>query len=289
MSNMFDFNNVEKCEEIIKEKWNEFREALAKGRFTYDQVDEAKKTTFLRVYEDLFNSNAGIEQKTITIGELKYKKIGRGTILKKDENPNYERFLPKAEYIRDDNRFSPKGVEWLYLAIGEESDIYRCAVAECRAKTGNRFAFCNFEFEKKYSDCKLVDLTIADAITYKEINQELDNYFSLQKKRAKNVVKCCSKIPIMYLNKHEQEKKILRWSVYTYAKLLSEQIFVPLKTTDNKSIAYAPFQTIAQYYISLGYSGIIFGSTVCPVGKNIVLFDKQMAYPIGTIDITIVP
>lgn len=80
MSNMFDFNNVEKCEEIIKEKWNEFREALAKGSFTYDQVDEAKKTTFLRVYEDLFNSNAGIEQKTITIGELKYKKIGRGTI-----------------------------------------------------------------------------------------------------------------------------------------------------------------------------------------------------------------
>ena len=46
---------------------------------------------------------------------------------------------------------------------------------------------------------------------------------------------------------------------------------------------YAPFQTMAQYYISLGYSGIVYGSTVCSVGKNIVLFDKQMAYPSGEI------
>ena len=50
---------------------------------------------------------------------------------------------------------------------------------------------------------------------------------------------------------------------YTYTKLLSEQIFVPLNSADNKSIMYAPFQTMAQYYISLGYSGIVFGSTVC--------------------------
>ena len=66
--------------------------------------------------------------------------------------------------------------------------------------------------------------------------------------------------------------------------LLSEQIFIPLDATDNKAITYAPFQTMAQYYISLGYSGIIYGSTVCSVGKNIVLFDKQMAHPIGAIE-----
>ena len=45
---------------------------------------------------------------------------------------------------------------------------------------------------------------------------------------------------------------------------------------------YAPFQTMAQYYISLGYSGIIYGSTVSNVGRNIVLFDKNMASPIDT-------
>lgn len=57
---------------------------------------------------------------------------------------------------------------------------------------------------------------------------------------------------------------------------------------DNKKIEYAPFQTMAQYYISLGYSGIVFGSTVCPSGKSIVLFDKAIAVPSGKIEITTV-
>lgn len=47
---------------------------------------------------------------------------------------------------------------------------------------------------------------------------------------------------------------------------------------------YAPFQTMAQYYISLGYAGIIYGSTVSSVGKNIVLFDKNIANPVGTVE-----
>lgn len=88
----------------------------------------------------------------------------------------------------------------------------------------------------------------------------------------------------MSINKKEFEELLTRWCVYTYTKLLSEQIFVPLDATNNRAIAYAPFQTIAQYYISLGYSGIVYGSTVCPVGKNIVLFDKRLACPIGAIE-----
>lgn len=88
----------------------------------------------------------------------------------------------------------------------------------------------------------------------------------------------------MGINKKEFEKLFTWWGVYTYTKLLSEQIFVPLDVSDNKAIAYTPFQTIAQYYISLGYSGIVYSSTVCPVGKNVVLFDKQMACPIGIIE-----
>lgn len=47
---------------------------------------------------------------------------------------------------------------------------------------------------------------------------------------------------------------------------------------------YAPFQMMAQYYISLGYCGIIYGSTVLKVGRNIVLFDKSIAYPVGSIE-----
>lgn len=84
----------------------------------------------------MFNQNSGIEHKTISVKELKGKVIGRGTILGDTEVTNYERFVPRKEFIKDDNRFSPQGVEWLYLAIGTEDDIHQCAQAECRVKTG---------------------------------------------------------------------------------------------------------------------------------------------------------
>lgn len=284
MGRIFDFSGIENSENTIKKTWNEFRECLARGLFSYEEIDKAKQQTFLRVYDDLFNKNSGIDHKTIAIKDLKSELIGRGTILSRDEVPYYERFLPKEEYIKEDNRFSPPGVEWLYLAIGNDSDIHECAQAECRVKTGNRFGFCHFQFYDKYDDYKLVDLTIADDISYAELNASLEEYGQAQVKKGVKIAKALGFVPRMNTNEKEFAELFTRWGVYTYAKLLSEQIFVPLDATDNKTIAYAPFQTMAQYYISLGYSGIVYGSTVCPVGKNVVLFDKRMACPIGTIE-----
>ena len=284
MGRIFDFGNLEKNEKAIKKTWYEFRECLAKGLFTYEEIDKAKKQTFLKVYDDLFCQNAGIEYKTITISELRSQMIGRGTILKDTEVPDYERFLPKKEFIREDNRFSPPGVEWLYLAIGNEYDIHECAEAECRAKMGSRFGFCQFQFDSAYDDCKLVDLTIADAVSYEKLNSMLEEYGQVQVKKNIRKAKKCGYIPKEIVNESEFKQLLTRWGVFTYAKLLSEQIFVPLETSDDKTIAYAPFQTMAQYYISLGYSGIVYGSTVCSKGKNIVLFDKHMASPVGKIE-----
>lgn len=84
------------------------------------------------------------------------------------------------------------------------------------------------------------------------------------------------------INKAEFEQVFVQWSIYTYCKLLSEEIFVPLDTED-RDLAYAPFQTMATYFLSIGYSGIIYKSTVQNGGKNIVLFDKQLAHPMGEI------
>lgn len=120
----------------------------------------------------------GILDKTITIRDLKMKNMdmGRGTILKKDEIIDYARFIPKSKFIRHDNRFSPPGVEWLYLAIGNnDNDIHQCAQAECRTKNGERFGFCHFCFDTKKYDLKLVDLTIADDKTYTMIDRALEN------------------------------------------------------------------------------------------------------------------
>lgn len=282
MSKIFDFGDIEKNKKAICKTWDEFRDCLAKGLFTYEEINRAKEQTFLKVYDDLFRQHLGIKHNTITIKELKNQIIGRGTKLKNDEIINYERFLPKKEYIKEDNRFSPPGIEWLYLSIGEEDDIHKCASAECRAKNGDRFGFCHFQFDSQYDDCKIVDLTIADDISYDKLNRKLEEYGQAQVKKNKKIVKALKYVP--RVNTMEFRKEIRRWAVYTHTKLLSEQIFVPLDVTDNKSITYAPFQTMAQYYISLGYSGIVYGSTVCSVGKNIVLFDKKMAHPIGDLE-----
>lgn len=257
---IYEFGSMDKCKETIMKNWAEFRDALNKGSFKYDDIDKAKTYKFLKIYDDVFNKNSGIAYKTVKIKDYNKKNIGRGTILSNNEELNYERFIPKKEYIKENNRFSPKGIEWLYLATGDKEDeVYQCAKDECRVKIGDRFGFCNFGFDTQYDDLKLVDLTIADKSSYWKLNCKLEN------------------------KGYNNSKEFVEWSIKTYSKLLSEQIFLPLKSTENKGMVYTPFQTMAQYYIHLGYSGIIFKSTVCNIGKNIVLFEKNIAFPIGEI------
>lgn len=284
MGQMFDFSGIEKSEKIIRKTWSEFQDALAKGIFTYDEVEKAKSCTFLKVYDDLFHQHSGIELKTIRIRDLEGLLVGRGTILGEKEVPDYERFIPKKKFINKNNRFSPSGVEWLYLALGNESDIHECSQAECRAEKGNRFGFCHFSFNDSSLDLNLVDLTIADNISYEKLNSQLEEYGQKQVKKGIKVAKDLGYIPQNNVNEDEFKKLIIKWGVYTYTKLLSEQIFEPIDDSADKGIMYAPFQTMAQYYISLGYSGIIYGSTLSSVGRNIVLFDKNVAHPIGTIE-----
>ena len=146
MGQIFDFSEIEKSEKTIRKTCSEFRDALAKGLFTFDEVEKAKSYTFLKVYDDLFHQHSGIDHKTIKIKDVERFLVGRGTILGEKEVPDYERFIPKKGFIKKDNRFSPPGVEWLYLALGNELDIHQCAQAECRAHVGDEFGFCHFFF-----------------------------------------------------------------------------------------------------------------------------------------------
>ena len=184
LGQIFDFSGIEKSEKSIKKTWQEFRDALSKGDFSFDDIASAKKNTFLRVYDDLFNKNAGIEYNTVLISEIEKYCVGRGTILGEDENPDFERFIPKTEFIKEDNRFSPSGVEWLYLAIGKEAAIHECAQAECRVKQNDRFGFCHFQFAADSTALKVVDLTIADEMTYKALNDGLETYGQEQVKKS---------------------------------------------------------------------------------------------------------
>lgn len=213
MSQIFDFSGIQNNEKTMRKTWSEFRQALENGDFTFDDLDQAKKSTFLRVYDDLFNQNSGIEHKTISVKDLKGNAIGRGTILGNTEVPNHERFVPKKEFIKDNNRFSPPGVEWLYLAIGTEDDIHQCAQAECRVKLGQRFGFCHFKFDELYDDLKLVDLTIADRVSYYDLNQRLENYGQKQVKKGIKATRMLGFIPSVNVDKDEFKKVFTQWGV----------------------------------------------------------------------------
>ena len=110
---------------------------------------------------------------------FKNKLTGRGTIIKPSEpsdTPNYGRFLPDSRYIKEDNRFSPAGVEWLYLAIGNTESIIKECAEEGLIEDSNKF--CGFndeirdrindinsEFKEKNSDCNpLINRDEADTV-----------------------------------------------------------------------------------------------------------------------------
>lgn len=289
MSSFFDFKDMSGAESVITRRWNEFRSSLAAEEFQYDEVEKAKETTFLKVYDDLFYQNHGIKHLSKRMVDLSAVTLGRGSILGKTETVSHERFLPKSEFIRSENRFSPAGVEWLYLALGaSDEDVLFCSKKECRVNVGDRFGFCNFIVEQEFEDLQIVDLT-TKITTFEQINETLEANMKgiynqavnqgIQLAKAKDSI---TKDDIRSLHGDKTKQAVTLWAVDKYTKLLSEQIFRPISDVDKK-IEYAPFQTMAQYFISLGFSGIIYSSTVSEKGKNLVLFDKRIARPVGTI------
>ena len=71
-------------------------------------------------------------------------------------------------------------------------------------------------------------------------------------------------------------------------KIACRSDFLPI-TTEDRALTYVPFQCMAQYFLSKGYSGIVYSSTVFPEGKNVVLFDKEAAHPFGIIKSVTIP
>lgn len=283
MEKVFEFDNVSNMEEIIQKTWDEFKFALKNKQFGYTDIDAAKEVTFLKVFDDLFGEHNGIKTLTKTIGDIK-QKLGRGTILKESEAVNYERFMPKKEFINESNRFSPQGIEWLYIALEDDATAIDTVKEEIRISKGERFGFCYFEFNENFHSNKIVDLTIADKYTYADFNFALEQFSQELIQRKARQILSTGVMPDdeHILDKSEFVPFFMEWSIFTYCKLLSSQIFVPLET-DDKNLEYAPFQTLAQYFITKGYGGIIYKSTVCKGGKNLVLFDKNMAHPRGNI------
>ena len=280
--NVFDFGNIEKNQQIIKDNWAQFRTDLEQGLFLYDNVEMATKSLFLRVFDDLHGNMSSKMQRPLK--DIEKNILLRGTILSEGEKPNYSRMLPDKKYITCGNRFSPKGVEWLYLSVGKcIEEALECSRAECRANN-KRFAYCIFEIDDAHKHELLVDLTISDHLSTKKINDALEEVAKTQRNKCIKASRELG-VPVKLSPRAKMimVDEIKEWYLKTYMKLLSEQIFLPLKDSDDKDKMYAPFQCLAQYFASKGYVGIVYKSTVSERGKNVVFFDKRIARPTGDI------
>lgn len=285
----FSKDGLISAERTMKQTWSEFRLSIANKEFEYDDTKSALNTIFLKQFDEWFQGIGKTEMSRNLSEYFEGNLSGRGSIIKVGEpkdTPKYDRLMPKAEFIKEDNRFSPSGIEWLYLSIGNnEETIMTCAEMECRAKSNDRFAFCKFKPNTGYNGLKVVDLTIGNDISYEGINNRLS---VLEKKLLKEGERYAKAHGFWAYKKNSEEKEkgikqeVTRWCLFTYAKMISENIFVPIDT-DDKKLEYAPFQTLAMYFIKEGFDGIIYSSTVYPKAKNIVLFDKNYAVPYGDV------
>lgn len=117
---IIDQESLEHSEETMKRTWAEFSDALARKDFDYTETDTALAVTFLKQFDKWFQG-IGKTEMSLTLSEcFNHKFVGRGTIIKPSEPedlPPYERFMPISKFITADNRFSPAGIEWLYLAV----------------------------------------------------------------------------------------------------------------------------------------------------------------------------
>ncbi len=297
MDDFFDDSNRDSCDVTVRNTWSEFRQKLSDKEFLYDDVNAALQTVFMKVFDGLFQSTRRYFDKAAedVLSDDTYvmraAKLNPG-----DPEPDYDRFIPNAAFMTEDNRFSPPGVEWLYLAFSDKrscdedfSIAEKCALKECRAAKDEKFALCEFRLDKSNEGKKVVDLSIADDIKYADINLTLSKVMQNTYVREINELILALKMGMKpQVNSDDIKTGLEKWSVCTYAKLISEQLFLPL-TTEDKSIMYAPFQCLAQYFLSNGYYGIVYSSTVFPEGKNIVLFDKNFASPVGKIKKLIAP
>lgn len=282
-----EMGNPKKAEETMRRTWNEFQNALANGKLKSTDTIAALEYKFLKVFNDIFVVNNGQHYCKRQFDEYKEKgQIFMRCVRIEDiySVPSYERFFPKKEYINSHNRFSPPGVEWLYLSWSDNLEKAKeCAKAECRIESGDKMAFCQFEVVNKKA--KIFDLTIANHHTYESINDIMDKFVNTT---AHNVVEIANEIGIIperddiKVTIDVPVKEMSRmWIVFTYIRMLSKEIFVPVN--DDKEYMYAPFQCMAYYFQSLGYDGISYSSTVSSQGDNLVLFNKDFAKPIGTV------
>lgn len=313
-NNMFDFylnylkrfsfsiGNIESF--FIVEYRNDIQKQI------YDHWNSSSITTdnksFIDVFEDL-HENCLSKYPNIFVkrlGDLKnLYRAQRG----KHFN-NYERMIPKEEFVRDKNRWNPEGVDFLYLGYGDKLEnfgrtiniIEKTCFEELRLKKGEDVTVCRFEAKNK--DAKIINLCYED-ISLDEIESEQQGFINdLSQKKVEEILS--NKALLKKLSQSENKsneiwrvinkkiridniRPIIRGETEKYLgkflmKNIDEAVFLAVDKKDDPELnAYIPFHLLSKFLIEKGYAGILYRSTRMNLiglkGKNLVLFDKNDA------------
>ncbi len=224
---------------------------------------------------------------------------------------NYERMIPKEEYVKNKNRWNPEGVAFLYLGLDEEVKQYdevvnfieKTCFEELRLKKDEYVSIC--KFKPVEGNDKIINLCYED-ISYDEIDSISEEFMNtiikvkvneiLTNKKYQEEIRISEKEEVKeevikkIIEKEMNEKQIrpiIRKETEIYLgnlimKSIDEAVFLPVDIKEDPELkAYVPFHYLANYLISKGYSGILYRSTrmnkIGLKGKNLVLFNKEDA------------
>lgn len=155
--------------ESLQKTWLELKDNINNGQFKYNDVESVKKSNFISVLNVILNSEYAKNLVTVDLSNFaRAKKFCRAVIIERDEVISESRFIPNGDFMKSSNRFSPIGVEWLYLGFDKYMrDAEKCCRAEVRASDDANVEFCEFKYIG--GEHKVIDLTVADDKTWDDV------------------------------------------------------------------------------------------------------------------------
>lgn len=256
-----------------------------------------KDRTFIKMFDEIHDYALKNNNDLFSKNLSSLKGLVRG--VKESCLENYDRMIPKDEFVRFKNRWNPEGKAFLYLGYAEsessskiKNSIETCC-EELRMKNGEVVTICRFKTAKKNG--KLLDFSIDESlvdiqeeIINQSMNSDLEKILNDEKllekgkmlkelgenRKLKRLIK--SKI-----HNGRDRKKIERYISTMFIHNIVEAIFLPVEEDTD---SYLPFHLFANYLIEKGYCGVIHKSTRMDLlkkkGKNVILFNPLDAEPI---------
>lgn len=263
-----------RCDELLKNTWNIIKKDLANGIIKYNDIDRILQYKFMKQFDDMFT----MMEKSFEIPLSKIKYLYRAAGEKAN---NYERMIPKIEFASL-NRFNPPEEVFIYLGISDNKNSVdgrfniaeKTCLEEIRAKKGLACSICEFQIVDFAKSKKIIDIGIADKYTNDELIGELLNEkVKLSHKNYRQNREDKERLNEIILEKKGSEYLLAKIMAKLYFKMISDNLFVPIKNVQDKKYEYAPFHAFANYFRIKGYAGIIYKSTIYDMGKNLVLFN----------------